>query len=133
MPLGTTIKEGATTVAASGGSDVTVSTLGNQGGTSTFIFSTDTSNITRRTLKASVSPSVLNVNSPGGRTLQRNTMRFEFPKVLANGDVTIDFIEVKTGTHPESTAAEVEVRQETVAQYLTPAVSGAFLFSGNLT
>jgi hypothetical protein len=133
MALAATIKEGATTVAASGGTDVTTSSLGNQGGVTTFIFSTDTSNTVRRTMKASVSQSSLNVNSPGGRTLQRNTLRFEFPKVLADGTTSVDFFEVKSGTHPETTAAELEVRQETVAQFMTPAVSSGFFFSGNLT
>jgi hypothetical protein len=133
MALAATIKEGATTVAASGGTDVTTSSLGNQGGVTTFIFSTDTSNTVRRTMKASVSQSSLNVNSPGGRTLQRNTLRFEFPKVLADGTTSVDFFEVKSGTHPETTSAELEVRQETVAQFMTPAISSSFFFSGNLT
>jgi len=133
MSLTGVIKEGATTVAASGGTDVTASSLGNQGGTNTLIFSTDTVNTTRRLLKASVSLSSVNVNSPGGRTLQRNKLRFEFPKVLASGETSIDFIEVSAGIHPESTSAEVETRLEQAAQYMLPAKTLSYFFSGDLS
>lgn len=133
MALTGTIKEGATTVAASGGTDVTLSTLGIQGNTNTLIFSTDTSNTTRRIAKASVSLSNPNVNSPGGRTLQRNTLRLEFPKVLADGSTSIEFYEIRSGTHPESTSAEVETRMEQTAQFLLPAKTLGFFFSGDLS
>lgn len=133
MAITGTIKEGATTVAASGGTDVTISTLGIQSGTNPFIFSTDTSNTTRRYGTANVSLSNTNASSPGGRTLQRNKLRVEFPKVLANGDVSIDYIEIRVGTHPESTSAEVESRLEQGAQLMLPAKMLAFYFSGDLT
>jgi hypothetical protein len=133
MALAGTIKEGATTVSASGGTDVTLSTLGIQGGSNTLIFSTDTANTTRRLATASVSLSGTNINSPGGRTLQRNKIRIEFPKVLASGDVSVDFIEISAGTHPESTSAEVETRMEQAAQLLLPAKTLSFFFSGDLT
>jgi hypothetical protein len=128
-----TIKEGATTVAASGGTDVTISTLGIQSNTNTCIFSTDLVNTVRRLLKASVSLSNANPSSPGGRTLQRNTMRLEFPKTLADGSVSVDYFEVRSGIHPESTSAEVESRLEQTAQMLLPAKTLTFWFSGDLT
>lgn len=130
---GTTIKEGATTVAASGGTDVTTTTLGIQGGTNQLVFSTDTSNITRRLAKVSVSLSNINTASPGGRTLQRNKIRVEFPKVLADGSISVDYVEISAGTHPESTTAEVESRIEQVVQLALPAKSQAFWFSGDLS
>lgn len=133
MAIAGVIKEGATTVAASGGTDVTISTLGISAGTNTFIFSTDSSNTTRRLGKASVSLSNVNTASPGGRTLQRNKLRLEFPKPLADGSTSIDFIEVTTGTHPESTSAEVETRLEQMAQLLLPAKMSPFFFSGDLS
>lgn len=127
------IKEGATTVAATGGTDVTLSTLGIQGGTNTLIFSTDASNTTRRICRATVSLSNPSPSSPGGRTLQRNTLRLEFPKVLADLTTSIDYIEVRSGFHPESTSAEVETRLEQAAQLLLPAKTLSFWFSGDLT
>lgn len=134
MALTGIIKEGATTVAATGGTDVTLSTLGIQGNTNTLIFSTDTSNLTRRVLKASVSLSNTNTGSPGGKTLQRNKLRVEFPKALAGtGGTSIDYIEVTVGTHPESTSAEVESRLEQVAQLLLPAKTLSFFYSGDLS
>jgi hypothetical protein len=133
MALTGIIKEGATTIAASGGTDVTVSTLGIQGGTNTLIFSTDAVNTTRRLLTAKVSLSAANANSPGGRTLQRNTLKFVFPKVCADGTTSMDFFEVNTGTHPESTSAEVETRMEQVAQYLIASKSLPFFYSGDLS
>lgn len=133
MSLTGTIKEGATTVAASGGTDVTISTLGIQGGTNTLIFSTDTLNTTRRLIKASVSLSNTNADSPGGRTLQRNKLRFEFPKPLTSGETSIDFIEISTGIHPESTSAEVETRLEQAVQFCLPAKTLSFFFSGDLS
>ncbi len=130
---GTTIKEGATTVSASGGTDVTTSSLGIQGNVNTFVFSTDTSNTTRRLLKASVSPSNLNANSPGGRTLQRTALKLTIPRVLANGDVVEEYYEVRAGTHPETTTANVEAGIEHVVQLALPAKSQAFWFSGDLS
>lgn len=133
MALTGIIKEGATTVAASGGTDVTLSTLGIQGNVNTLIFSTDTSNVTRRIAKASVSLSKPNVNSPGGKTLARNKIRIEFPKVLTDGTTSIDFIEVSTGIHPESSSAEVETRLEQAVQLMLPAKTLSFFFNGDLS
>jgi len=132
MAIVGTIKEGATTVAASGGTDVTISSLGIAGGSNTFIFSTDTANTSRRLGKMSVSLSNVNANSPGGRTQQRNKLRVEFPKVLADGSTSVDFIEISTATHPESTSADVETRLEQVAQLLLPAKMLSFYYSGDL-
>jgi hypothetical protein len=132
MAIAGTIKEGVTTVAASGGTDVTISTLGIQGGTNTFIFSTDTANTSRRLGKASVSLSAVNANSPGGRTLQRNKLRVEFPKVLADGSTSVDYFTIEAGTHPESTSADVETRMEQMAQLCLPAKMLSFFYSGDL-
>lgn len=132
MAIAGNILEGAATLAASGGTAVTLASLGIVNGVNTFNFSTDTSNITRRLLKASVSLSNINENSPGGRTLQRNKLRITFPKTLASTEVSEDYFEITSGTHPESTSAEVETRMEQTGQFLIASTMLGFWFSGNL-
>jgi NAD(P)H-dependent FMN reductase len=134
MAIASTIKEGATTVAASGGTDVTLVSMGIQGNTNTLYFSTDTNLATRRLAKFTYKPTASSSNSPGGYSLARNTVKVVFPKVLANeAGTSQDFIEVTVGSHPESTQAEVESRLEQVAQFIGAAAFMDFYKNGNLT
>jgi hypothetical protein len=116
MALASTIKEGATTVAASGGTDVTLSTLGVQGNKNTLIFSTDTANLTRRIIEFSVKPYAVSDSAPGGYTQQRATMLLKKPKVLANGNRTVNTARYELAYDPETTNAEIEEMVETSAQ-----------------
>lgn len=132
MAIAGVIKEGATTVAASGGTDVTLVSLGIQNNTNTLNFSTDTNLSTRRLVKFSVKPTSPNASSPGGQTLARNSINLTSPKTCANGDKAINTVKVEVSYHPETTMAEVEVLCETVAQMLGSSAFMAFQKDQNL-
>lgn len=133
MALATTIKEGATTVAASGGTDVTLVSLGIQGNKNPLIFSTDTNLATRRLVEFSVKPTAVNTSSPGGMTLARNSINFKSPKTLASGEKAINTAKVEISYHPETTQAEVEQLCETLAQFIGASAFMAFHKDQNLT
>lgn len=132
MALATTIKEGATTVAASGGTDVTLVSLGIQGNTNTFTFSTDLVNLTRRLLKCSVKPESVSASAPGGFTQRRESFVLSFPRVLANGNRTIDTVRVEVAHDPSTTDADVESMCEQSAQILGTAAFMDFYKRQNL-
>lgn len=128
-----TIKEGATTVAATGGTDVTLTSLGAQGNKNTFIFSTDSANITRRLLELTVKPYSVDASKPGGYTQQRATALFKQPKVLANGNKTMNTVKVEVSYDPETTDAEIEALVECAAQATGTANFLPFYKTLNLT
>lgn len=132
MAIASTIKEGATTVAASGGTDVTLVSLGVQGNKNTLTFSTDTSNLTRRIVEFSVKPYSVSESAPGGYTQQRNTILLKTPKTLANLSRTINTGKFELAIDPETTAAEIESMVECMAQVIGSAAFLAFFTTQNL-
>lgn len=135
MALASIIKEGATTVAATGGTDVTLVSLGIRDNKNPLIFSTDSAlNLAlRRTIEFSVKPTAVSPGSPGGQSNAKNTISYRQPKVLANGDKGYLSIKVETSYHPEFTQAEVEAGCETVAQTLGTAAFLDFQKNQNLS
>lgn len=116
MALASTIKEGATSVAATGGTDVTLVSLGVQGNKNTLTFSTDTSNLTRRIAEFSVKPYAASASAINGYTQQRAKLLLKQPKVLASGLRTVNTVSVEVSYDVETTDAEIEQMLETAAQ-----------------
>ncbi len=133
MAIASTIKEGATAVAASGGTDVTLVSLGIQGNKNTLNFSTDTTALARRIAEFSTKPYAVDVSKPGGYTQQRNTVLVKFPKTLANGNRTMNTAKYELSVDPETTAAEVETYQEIMGQLIATAAFLDFYKSQVLT
>lgn len=132
MALASTIKEGATTVAATGGSDTTLSSLGVQNGTNTLIFSTDTAVMTQRTAAFYAKLSVANPSALGGFTQSRRKMTLKFPKVKADLTRTMITMEVNVGFDIETTDAEIESYMEQASQMLATTNFLPFWKSGTL-
>lgn len=132
MAIASVIKEGATTVAATGGTDVTLVSLGIQGNKNTLTFSTDTNLSTRRTVDFSVKPTAASASSPGGYSLARNSITLRSPKTLADLSKAINTVKIEVSYHPETTQAEVEVLCETAAQMLGTSAFMAFQKDQNL-
>lgn len=116
MALASTIKEGATTVAATGGTDVTLVSLGIRGNVNPMSFSTDANLATRRSIEFGIKPVSVSPSSPGQMTLARNTVKFRQPKTLVSLEKAINGFNVEVFYHPETTQAEVEQIMETLAQ-----------------
>jgi len=130
---GSTILEGAATVAASGGTAVTLTSLGAQNGKNVFIFSTDASALTARTLTLGATLSRPNPSSPGGYTQSRRTGAFAFPKVRADGTRGISTFKWECGFDIELTDAEIEAMCETSGQSIAAALFLPFYKTGNLS
>lgn len=132
MAIASTIKEGATTVAASGGTDVTLVSLGIQGNKNTLAFSTDTNLATRRLVEFSVKAPAPSDTAPGGYTQARNTIVLYQPKTLSNAAITKNSIKVETSYDPQTTQAEVEQMCETIGQMVATSAFMAFQKDQNL-
>lgn len=132
MAIASIIKEGATSVAATGGTDVTLTSLGVQGNKNTLTFSTDTSNLTRRLVEFSVKPYAESASAPGGYTQQRCTVLLKTPKVLANGNRTVNTVKVEVAYDPETTNAEIESMVETISQMVGTSAFLSFYTTLNL-
>jgi hypothetical protein len=118
MTIASTIKEGATSVAATGGTDVTLSSIGVVNGVNTFIFSTDTAAMTARTCEVSASLPTPNANSIGGYSQGRRSLVLKFPLVKASGERTVNTLRINGGFDVETTAAQIETYVEQAAQLL---------------
>jgi len=132
MAIASVIKEGATTVAASGGTDVTLVSLGIQGNKNPLIFSTDTNLATRRLAEFSVKQPAVSTSAPGGYTQARNTILVKFPKTLSNGSITVNTAKMELAYDPQTTQAEVETYCETIAQMSGTAAFMSFQKDQNL-
>lgn len=132
MAIAGAIKEGATTVAASGGTDVTLAGLGAQNGKNVYLFSTDTSLNTARQAEFGSTMSRANSSSPGGFTQSRRILTYRAPKIKLDGTRVINKIEVTAGFDIETTAAEIETAMEQVGQMVGSAAFLPFWRDGNL-
>jgi hypothetical protein len=132
MAISSIIKEGATTVAATGGTDVTLVSLGIQGNKNTLSFSTDTNLATRRTVEFSVKPTASSTTAPGGMTMARNSIVLRTPKALVDLSKAVNTVKIEVSYHPETTQAEVEQMCETAAQMLGTSAFMAFEKDQNL-
>jgi hypothetical protein len=63
-----------------------------------------------------VKPYAVSDSAPGGYTQQRATMLLKKPKVLANGNRTVNTARYELAYDPETTNAEIEEMVETSAQ-----------------
>lgn len=132
MALASTIKEGATAVAASGGTDVTLVSLGIQGNKNTLAFSTDTNLATRRTAEFSVKAPAANPASITGYTQARCTVLVKFPKSVTDVGIVTNTAKVELSYDVNTTTAEVETYLEQLAQLVGTANFMAFYKDLNL-
>jgi len=133
VAIASIIKEGATAVAATGGTDVTLQSLGIQGNKNTLTFSTDVSNITRRQIEFSVKPYSVSESAPGGYTQQRCTVLMKTPKVLANLNRTVNTAKFELSYDPETTNAEIEAMLEAIGQTIATSAFLGFYTTLNLS
>jgi hypothetical protein len=118
MSVEATIKTGATTVAASGGDDQVLESLGISGGKNLVRFVGDDNIITRRTLEFSTTTPKISPSAPNGYTQQRASVFMRFPLSLDNGNTTVNTVSITLAVDPETTSSEIEEYCETAAQVL---------------
>lgn len=115
-----TLLEGAT-VSATGGTVRTLAPISASSGQATMFVDSDTSLVSRRTIVATVKQPkrVAGANSEGVQFTQaRSRIVVRYPKVLANGYVTINSVTIEVSTDVETTAAERHELRNVGAQLL---------------
>lgn len=132
MAVASAIKEGATTVAATGGTDVTLVSLGIQGNKNTLAFSTDTSLATRRYAEFSVKAPVANPASITGYTQARCTVLVKFPKSVTDVGIVTNTAKFELSYDINTTTAEVETYLEQISQLIGTSAFMAFYKDLNL-
>jgi len=132
VAIASIIKEGATTVAASGGTDVTLSSLGVQNGRNTLIFSTDVGALAQRIAEFNAKLPTPNAASLGGYSQARREVLLKFPKVRADLVRTVNTLRITGGFDIETTDAEIESYCEQGAQMLGTAAFLPYWKTGSL-
>jgi hypothetical protein len=116
MSIETAIKTGATAVAASGGDDTNLVSLGIQGNKHTLYLEGATSLLERTYFEFSVKNPQPSPSAPGGSTQARATLLIKSPLTLANDNRTVNTVKIEVAYDPETTSADVEELMETAAQ-----------------
>jgi len=108
--------ESATMNAASGGTTLQFASKGNNLGANTLIVPADTTLNLRRSVNCNISEAKASANAPGGYTQARETLRFNFPRELTDGSITVETLEIKLATSTEATTAEKQEYLNLAAQ-----------------
>lgn len=131
MAIATTVKTGATAIAATGGDDTVVTSLGISNGLNSAFLSTDVDLVTRRRLEFSAKQSAPS-NGPGGFSFTRNGVILRDPFTTSSGDRVINTYRFEVARHPEVDAARVEANLELMAQFIGTAAFMSFYKDLNL-
>lgn len=116
MPLKTAVVKTGATLAPTGGSDLTFADLGTIGSQVALTVPADTDLRIRRTVVGSFKNPKANAGSPNGYTQARATLTFKKPKMLANGKITVNTIQVSMAYDWETTDAEKTELLDVAAQ-----------------
>lgn len=117
MPIANAqISDGATSIAPTGGTTITLASLGINGDISSVYVSTDTSIKTRRTIDFSKKNAKVNASSKGGFTQPRSKAKMNFPRTLADGSVTYDTVTIELARDISATDADVANYMKIAAQ-----------------
>lgn len=118
MPLSTAVLKTGATLSTTGGSDITWASSGIQNGRNELYVAADTDLRTRREASCTVSVPKPKSDAPGGYTQARASVQFKYPKILANGNRTVNTVTITVAYDPETSAADVLVMQNVAAQAL---------------
>lgn len=116
MSLKTAVVKTGATLAPTGGSDLTFADLGTIGSQVALAVPADTDLRLRRTVIGSFKNPKPNAGSPNGYTQARAQLVFKKPKLLANGKLTVNTIQVSIAYDWETTDAEKTELLDVAAQ-----------------
>lgn len=100
-----TIKTGATAIAPTGGSDLVYTALKTGLDTVTAAVVADTDFRTRRTAEFTARAPKPQSSAPNGYTQVRNNVVLKFPRLLANGAISVDTVRIEVSSDVETSAA----------------------------
>lgn len=108
--------------APTGGTALSFQSLGVQKDGSVVLYvAADTDLRTRRTIMAKVKPPTVNASAPNGYTQARAEVSFHKPKLLANGKVTVNKVNIQVAYDIETTPTEIQEILDVGGQMLTDA------------
>jgi hypothetical protein len=116
MSLSNAIVKTGSTIATTGGSDLTFTPFGVSGNTAKIGVPADTDFRLRRMIDFKVNQPLLNPTSPNGYTQAKASALFTKPKLLANGKYTKNTIQISIFYDPETTDAEKTELLDVAAQ-----------------
>lgn len=115
MPLSSLVSKSGATVSTTGGTADPLLKTGSDLKTFNLIYSDDANSVARK-VQFSVKDAVISASAPGGYTQRRRTVYYSQPKVLANGNSTINSIKLEISADPETTDAELLLMHEDLKQ-----------------
>lgn len=95
------------TFSPTGGTATSFVSLGQSEGKNKLFIDDGSSLILRKTVLATSKTPVPNASAPNGYTQQRSTIVIHQPKLLANGEYTVNTMRLEVAYDPESTGSEV--------------------------
>lgn len=116
MPLKTAVVKTGATHAPTGGTDLTFADFGTVGSSIALYVPADTDMRLRRTVNGNFKVAKPNASSPNGYTQARAALTFKKPKLLANGKITVNTIQVSIAYDWETTDAEKQELLDVGAQ-----------------
>lgn len=96
------------TVATTGGTATTFVSKGNTLNAHSAIVDDSSEFIAQSTCNFSIKDPKVSVSSPNGYTQARNTVKFNVPLALDNGNYTVNTLTIQLSVDPETTDAEIE-------------------------
>lgn len=136
MPITSAVlKDNATAIAPTGGSDITIASLGLSNAILNTYVSNDTSMLTRRTLSFSSKDPKVNAGSPGGYTQARRKITLVSPRSITVGTSTVltqDKVTIEIATDVSATNAQINNLRYLAAQVLGYANFDNFFQAGAL-
>lgn len=127
-----TIKTGATSLAATGGDDQVLDPLVTSGNSTQVLFDGDTDYASRRTVKFTATEPTVQASSPDGYSKVRKSIVVKFPTAIAAGGYTVDTFRIEHAHSVEASASTVAERLKIVAQLLFDSQFADFHEQGSL-
>jgi len=105
-------------IAATGGSALAFAAGQSSATTMHLYVSADTDLRTRRTIDVVIKPPKIQPTAPNGYTQARATATYKKPKLLANGKITVNSVQVSMSYDVETTQAEIQELMDVGAQMI---------------
>jgi len=114
------------TVSTTGGTSMSLVPFLQEGPKITLHNTADTDFRLRRKMVCTASEPRKEVTAPNGYTQRRTKIRYNYPKLLANGKLTVNSVEITVSSDIEATDTEIQQLLDVGAQSLTDADFVAF-------
>lgn len=102
---GAIVKTGATAIAPTGGTDLTMVTSRVDAQKVIAQVAADTDFRTKRSFEFTAKGPTAQASAPNGYTQVRNIAKIKVPRVLANGKITVDTLDIALSTDVETSSA----------------------------